>query len=79
MGDKAISHQELEAWQRNSGIELDSWQARTLHRLSIDYLVQSHSAKARDCKPPFEAPELPPVVSVKTEELRNSLRALANL
>ena len=79
MGDRAITHQEIEAWQSNTGIELDSWQARTLHRLSVDYLIASHQATRRDCPPPFEAPDLPPVVSEKTEELRNSLRALANL
>lgn len=79
MGDKAISHQEIESWQRNTGIDLDAWQTRTLHRLSVEYLVMSHNAKARDCQPPFKTPDLQPVVSVKTEETRNSLRALANL
>lgn len=79
MGDQAISHQEIESWQRNTGIDLDSWQARTLHRLSVEYLVEAHNAKRRDCPPPWAAPDLPPVVSVKTEDLKQSLRALANL
>lgn len=79
MGDRAISYQEIESWQRNTGVDLDSWQARTLHRLSVEYLVQAHNAKRRDCPPPWAAPGLPPVVSLKTEDLKQSLRALANL
>ena len=79
MGSKAVSHQEIEAWQRNTGVDLDSWQARVLHRLSVEYLVEANAARRRDCPPPWDAPDLPPVVSVKTEDLKQSLRALANL
>jgi hypothetical protein len=79
MGDRAVSHQEIESWQKNTGIELDSWQARALHRLSVEHLVEALKARRRDCPPPWAAPDLPPVVSVKTEDLKQSLRALANL
>lgn len=53
MGEAPITHGELLAWQENTGIELESWEARLLRRLSIEYLNQSHLATDPHCKPPF--------------------------
>ncbi len=36
-GDGPITHGEIEAWQRNTGIDLDAWEARTLRTISAEY------------------------------------------
>lgn len=53
MGESAISWQEIEAWQRSTGIELDAWESRTIRKLSQAFIGQRHDAKARDCPAPF--------------------------
>ena len=55
MGPAPLSHQEIAAWQANTGIELSSWETRTLRSLSVAYLNESHEAK----KPVRPAPWLP--------------------
>jgi hypothetical protein len=53
MGDRPISEQELAAWQANSGIELDAWEARTIRRLSKAYLAQRYAAEKPNCPQPY--------------------------
>lgn len=53
MGEVPITHVELRAWQENVGIDLQSWEAKLLHRLSSEYLGQLHKATDPACKPPF--------------------------
>lgn len=80
MGDGPLSHVEIDAFQRNTGIELTAWEARTLRRLSQDYAAQSHKSLARDCPPPWEAaPYSKPMSSLAAERTRNALRALSTL
>lgn len=76
MSDGPITHGELANWQANTGITLHSWEARLLRRLSLDYLDQSHKARARDCPAPWGDA---PVPNLKVERTRNALRALAAL
>jgi hypothetical protein len=57
MGDRPISEQELAAWQSNSGIELDAWEARTIRRLSKAFLSQHHEAEEPECPEPFVSDE----------------------
>jgi hypothetical protein len=77
MGAGPITNQELSAWQRNTGIELRSWEARFICRLSSEYLGESRRAQAANAPAPWES-------KVTTEErrevafdLRDSLRSLA--
>lgn len=58
MGESPVTHSEIESWQRNTGIELNSWEARTVRNLSIAYLNESHKAKARDCPAPYSPAEM---------------------
>lgn len=51
--DGALSWQEMAAWERLTGIELDPWEATTLRRLSIQYLNMKHEAKEPGCPPPW--------------------------
>lgn len=54
-----ISWRELQAWQDQTGVALDAWQARLLRRLSSDYLSSSRAAEKLDCPAPWatSAPE----------------------
>lgn len=76
MGEGPLTHGELASWQANTGITLQSWEARLLRRLSLDYLDQSHKARARDCPAPWGDA---PVPNLKAERTRDALRALAKL
>lgn len=53
MSSGPISHSEIAAWQRNTGIELDAWQVRTLRALSIEYVNESSTANAPDSPAPW--------------------------
>lgn len=53
LGGTTLSHAEIESWQRNTGISLTFWEARTLHRLSRDYMCQAHESTARNCPAPY--------------------------
>ena len=80
MGSGPITHGEIESWQRITGIDLNPWDARTLRRLSIDYLSESQKATQMDCPAPWEqAPDVIEVPNVKVESMRSALRALSNL
>lgn len=58
MGPLPLSHQEIEAWQRNTGIELTSWEAAMIHKLSREYLAMSHDAVSPMCPPPWTSGEV---------------------
>jgi hypothetical protein len=47
-----IPHSEIESWQRNTGMTLNPWEARTLRRLSSDYLGQSYRSRDPNCPAP---------------------------
>lgn len=52
-GDSIITSGELRDYQSNMGVSLSPWECRTLRRLSIDYLNESHRATKPDCPAPF--------------------------
>lgn len=52
-GSVPLSHTEIEAWQHNTGITLDTWQARMLKRLSYEYLNELHAAADTDRPAPW--------------------------
>ncbi len=53
MGDGPLTHGEIESWQRNSGISLNAWEARTMKRMSLEYLVESRKASERGRPSPW--------------------------
>jgi len=53
MGPAPLSHREIEAWQHNTGIELSPWEAKTLRRLSREYLAMAQDATSPSCPPPW--------------------------
>lgn len=54
MGETPLTHTEIEAWQRNTGIELEAWEAKVLHRLSLEYLSESQKATKPDAPAPWD-------------------------
>ncbi|NML88760.1 hypothetical protein HHL26_06725 [Sphingobium sp. TB-6] len=53
MGPAVLAWGEIEAWARQIGINLTTWEARTLRRLSRDFLDQMNKAKEPACPAPF--------------------------
>lgn len=49
-----ITFVEIESWQRTTGVELSYWEARTLHRLSREYVVQLHKSTYGPCPAPYQ-------------------------
>lgn len=54
-GDGAIGFPDLTAWQDITGVELTPWEARTLRRLSVEYLHQQYQSRDPGCPAPFSA------------------------
>lgn len=57
MGDAVLGWCDLQAWQSITGVELRPWEARTLRRLSRDYLNQLYEAKKLGCPAPYDEAE----------------------
>lgn len=47
-----VSHQEIESWQRLTGIELQPWEVRYFHRLSSVYMGEMTRAEKLNAKEP---------------------------
>lgn len=49
----SVTYQELEAWQRAAGIELEPWESRFIVGLSREYVIESFRAEKREAKEPL--------------------------
>ncbi len=63
MGAAPIAHSEIAAWQANTGIPLDAWEARLLRDLSLAYLAESNRATDHGAPPPWQ-----PVITEATPD-----------
>lgn len=79
MGDGPIGHGDIAAWMANTGIRLTPWEARTLRRLSVDYVAESHKATKRNCPAPWQSDEFEVDKAVAGNVTKNALRDLAKL
>ena len=70
-----ITHEELRAWQANTGITLQPWELRFMRRLSHEYLAESHAAEKPDRPAPWRPDEFKP----ESSSPQAALRALASL
>ena len=77
MGPATISHNEIAAWQNNTGIELTAWEARTLRALSADYIAASKDAQAHDAPPPYTAEPEPEHRAAVANQVRGIFAARA--
>ena len=78
LGDRALSHGEIESWQRNIGIQLHPFEVRFIKRLSETYLSASYEMKAVNAENPWE--ESPAYMSNKflnAQRVKASLRKAA--
>lgn len=80
VGDAPISHLEIAAWQQNTGYVLDSWQATTLHRLSLAYLSEAQRATKLDAEAPWmDAPYLKQQSNLVALRMQQAMVELSNL
>ncbi len=75
MGAGPITHEEIRAWQSNTGVELQPWQVRTLRRMSFDYLSEAYRAEKADCPAPWERVEVD--YAAVSNNMMNAIRAMA--
>lgn len=73
-GEHELSHQELAAWQSNSGVNLDDFESLALKQMSRAYLGMMHAARKPDCACPvqFDSEE------VQEDETEDQRRARVN-
>lgn len=57
MGPLPLPHSEIMAWQSNTGITLQPWEARYLRELSKDFLAQEAKSKDPEEPPPWAVPD----------------------
>lgn len=57
MGIQAISYQEIDSWNKLTGIDIESWQATLLHNLSRVYAAAHQEYSGKACPAPFVACE----------------------
>jgi hypothetical protein len=77
MGIVPVSGMELAAWQQNTGVELQPWEARALLRLSREYVAQVQLAEKDGCVAPWEGDD--PSAQMVARSLRDTLKGLAKL
>lgn len=72
LGSSPLSFLEIQAWSNLIGITLEPWEVRCLHRLSCEYVRESHKAEKLGYPAPWK------IEGVKQEQtaLQQSLRAL---
>ena len=80
MGDAPLTHTEIEAWQRNTGIQLDAWESRVLHAASLAYLSESQRATKPDAEAPWaDAPYLKQQSNLVALRMQAEMITLASL
>lgn len=80
MGSGPLTHAEIDAWQRNTGITLNSWEARVLKTLSVEYLNESSQATAIDHPAPWaDAPYAKSTPNQIAMRMKKSMKELVKL
>lgn len=79
MGEVPLSHGEIESWQRNTGIRLTPWEARTIRRLSIAHVEEAYAARKHDAPAPYAGEDGDPGMMLRAAEMRDSIRRMADL
>ena len=78
-GNEALPHSEIEAYQRNTGADLNVWEVLTLRRLSSEYLAEHRLSREADRIAPWTGGQETTTEIQKAEKVRANLRALAGL
>ncbi len=76
MGLGPLTHEEIRAWQSNTGVPLQPWETRILRQLSMDYIVEMRDAEKPSCPAPWNsAPSVADLSSV-ADRMLQSIRAM---
>jgi hypothetical protein len=75
MGPVPLTNTEIAAWQSNKGITLNSWEAKTMRQLSLEYVSQHQISLKADCIAPFGKT----TKIIASNNMRESLRGLNQL
>lgn len=70
MGAVQISSRELAAWQGNTCVRLEPWEARLIRKLSKAYLDEGRVAESENCPPPWRAPVTQRELEIEEAQLR---------
>lgn len=77
LGDQPLNFGEIESYQNVSGIDLQSWEARILKKLSVAYLSESNKAKDSNVETAWaDAPNYMSVSYIKAMKAKASIRRL---
>lgn len=77
-GENAITWQEIESWQRQTGLELQPWEIRFVKRLSEAYLSESHASRDPDAEAPWiDAPYVVSTPNVVAMRMKAAMHGLA--
>lgn len=79
MGDGPITHCEIAAWMANTGIRLTPWEARTLRRLSVDYVREASRATQSSHPAPWVAEDMDAGKLVAISSTKDAIRNLLKL
>lgn len=80
LGDQALTHSEIKAWQENTGYELSSWEAQIIKRLSQSYLSMSFESKKKHSETPWiDAPYYMTLKWRKAMELKQKIREASQI
>jgi hypothetical protein len=74
-----VTHEEILAWQKLTGVELQPWEMRFLRRLSGEYLLESHRAEKADCPEPARHSATRVDLESVARGMQRALKEMANL
>lgn len=72
-----VSHQEIRAYQKNMGFQLNPWECGALRRLSVAYLVELRKAEKKNAPAPFDDKRLRGLLTAKA--LQDHMKGLSKL
>lgn len=55
MGTAPLSWREINEWQAATGVALSPFEAKTIRKLSVEYVAESRRAESENCPPPWRA------------------------
>jgi hypothetical protein len=80
MAPAPITQQEIRAWQENSGVRLQPWEARWMRDLSMVYLSELHAAESPNRQPPWESDGMVRESQARAAQaMRRAFTAMADL
>lgn len=71
-GSAPLSWTDIDAWARITGVRLQTWEARGLRRLSLEYMTCAQRAQEPNCPPPYNQEPEPD----KRERIGSELRSI---